>query len=307
MSHSIREEQVGARCGQHAANWHARIGRVVCSRIWPDVVRAQPGEHQRCDAGSASCGARPAGTCPKRSGWLAHSRRVPSRQPRIRNFLDIVGAVIAPCMAPAQRSIPSIHAGAFLIDNLILPRWLIARIAGTALFALVLAGCGPEPQAPSPTLNPHPHEFTKLRIAVEPRSGVTGVKVESLWNVGNIGCAPHEGWPSGASITKQVDTLEHVEQVTANEWVATIVDDRFLSGKCQWHGDGYGIRFMHDGAVLSSRGTGKNDIEQVGVLKLACTFNEPHGWPGGCFNRDLEETLKTRDAHLFNATVELAK
>ncbi|MGH8399082.1 MAG: hypothetical protein ACRETA_12695, partial [Gammaproteobacteria bacterium] len=70
---------------------------------------------------------------------------------------------------------------------------------------------------------------------------------------------------------------------------------------------GYGIHFMHDETVLSSRGTGKNDIEQVGVLKLACTFDEPHGWPGGCFNRDLEATLKARDAHIFNATVEIVK
>jgi hypothetical protein len=112
--------------------------------------------------------------------------------------------------------------------------------AGIALLASLLGGCSPEPQAPSPTLNPHPHEFTKLKITVEPGSGVTDVKVDSLWNVGNIGCAPHEGWPSGASITKQVNTPEKVDKTSAGDWIATIVDDRFLPDKCQWHGGDIG-------------------------------------------------------------------
>lgn len=106
------------------------------------------------------------------------------------------------------------------------------------LFVSLLSGCGPEPQAPSPTVNPHPHEFTKLKITVEPGSGVTGVKVESLWTVGNISCAPHESWPSGASITKQVNTPEKVDKTGADEWIATVVDDRFLPDKCQWRGGG---------------------------------------------------------------------
>lgn len=178
-------------------------------------------------------------------------------------------------------------------------------LIGVALMVSLLGGCGPEPQAPSPTPNPHPHEFTRLKVTVEPGSGVTGVKVDSLWNVGNIGCAPHEGWPSGASITKQVNTPERVDKIGPGEWVATVVDDRFLSDKCDWHGGGYWIRFMQGDVVLSSSGTGKNDIEQAGLLKLTCTFNEPHGWPGGCFNRDLEAMLKARHAQIFNATAEI--
>src|SRR5579885_705577 len=137
--------------------------------------------------------------------------------------------------------------------------------ASIGLLVSLLSGCGPEPQAPSPTLNPHPHEFTKLKITVEPGSGVTDVKVDSLWNVGNIGCAPHEGWPSGASITKQVNTPEKVDKTSAGDWIATVIDDRFLPGKCQWQAGGYWIRFMHDHVVLSSRGTGQDDIERVGV------------------------------------------
>lgn len=183
----------------------------------------------------------------------------------------------------------------------------LSVLVTAALVALFLAGCGPEPQAPSPTPNPHPHEFTRLKITVEPGSGVTGVEVESLWTVGNIGCAPHQGWPSGASITKQVNTPERVDKTGADEWIATVVDDRFLPDKCDWHGGGYGIRFMQGDVVLSSRGTGKGELEQIDVLKITCTFNEPHGWPGGCFNRDQEAMLKARHAHVFNATAEIVE
>jgi hypothetical protein len=173
------------------------------------------------------------------------------------------------------------------------------------LFVSLLGGCGPEPQAPSPAVNPHPHEFTKLKITVEPGAGVTGIRVESLWNVGNIGCAPHEGWPSGASITKQVNTPEKVDKTGTDEWVATVVDDRFLPDKCRWHGGGYGIHFMRDQGILSGVGTGKDELDLISTLKITCTFDEPHGWPGACFNRDQEASLKARQAQVFNATVEI--
>lgn len=176
-----------------------------------------------------------------------------------------------------------------------------------ALLASLLAGCGPEPQAPSPTLNPHPHEFTKMKIVVEPGSGVTGVKVQSLWIVRNTDCTPHERWPSGVPITKQVNVPAKVDKTVTGEWIATTVDDRFRPGKCQWNGGGYDIRFMHDQIVLSSSAREKSQIEQSGTLKLTCTFNEPHGWPGVCFNRDQEAMLRARGAQIFNATVELVK
>jgi len=180
----------------------------------------------------------------------------------------------------------------------------LPSLVGVALAVLSPGGCGPEPQAPSPTPNPRPHEFTRLKITVEPGSGVTGVKVESLWTVGNIGCAPNRGWPSGASITKQVDTPERVDKIGANEWVATVVDDRFLPDKCQWYAGAYGIDFMHDGVVLSGTGAGKNELEWTDVLKLTCVFNEPQGAPV-CSNRDLEATLRAHHLQTFNATVEI--
>lgn len=177
-------------------------------------------------------------------------------------------------------------------------------LIGMALMVLLLGGCGPEPQAPSPTPNPHPHEFTRLKITVEPGSGVTGVKVESLWTVGNIGCAPHEGWPSGASITKQVNIPERVDNTGADEWTATVVDDRFLPDKCQWYAGGYGIRFMHNDVVLASDGSAKNAIEEAGALKLTCETDMHLNFPPMCLLRDQEAFLRARYP-VFNATVEI--
>lgn len=181
----------------------------------------------------------------------------------------------------------------------------LADLMGVALVVLSLGGCGPEPQAPSPTPNPRPHEFTRLKITVEPGSGVTGVKVESLWTVGNIGCAPNRGWPSGASITKQVDTPERVDKIGTDEWIATVVDDRFLPDKCRWDGGGYGIDFMHDSVVLSSTGVGKNELEQTDVLKLTCVLKGPNAMAPVCSMRDLEATLRAHHLQTFNATVEI--
>lgn len=177
------------------------------------------------------------------------------------------------------------------------------RLSATLVVAL-LGGCGAEPQAPSPTPNPHPHEFTRLKITVEPGSEATGVNVESLWTVGNIGCAPHEGWPSGASITKQVNTPERVNKTGADEWVVTVVDDRFLPDKCQWYAGGYDIRFMHNDAVLASSGSAKKAIEEAGVLKLTCETDTHIHLPSMCLLRDSEAFLRARYP-VFNATVEI--
>ena len=189
----------------------------------------------------------------------------------------------------------------------------LPSLLGVALVVLLLGGCGPEPQAPSPTANPHPHEFTKLKIRVESGSGVTGVKVESLWNVGNIGCAPHQSWPSGASITKQVNTPEKVNKTGPDEWIATVVDDRFLPDKCEWRGGGYDIRFMRDNTVLSYGGAGSKDFAASNVLKLTCEAQvivppaPPVCTVRDIFVRDMEQRFKDHHYKVFNTTLEIMK
>lgn len=194
------------------------------------------------------------------------------------------------------------------------PRRPRIGFAGACFFAAVLltvsmlSGCGgPEPKAPEPTVNPHPHKFTKLKISVEPGSGVTGVKVESLWTVGNLGCASHQGWPSGASITKQVNTWEKVEKIDTNDYVATIIDDRFVPGKCKWNGGVYDIRFMHGNMVFSHGGAEPSDFQHSNKLELTCKSQEIPPFPPECFMRNQEAFFKARHYQIFNATVEIEK
>src|SRR6185312_8102866 len=106
-----------------------------------------------------------------------------------------------------------------------------------------LQGCETDNRpAPTPTPNPHPQKTLKLLITVEP-SLVDRVEVSTQWVVTNLGCAPVQPI-SGAARVKQVDVKEHVEKMGDN-YMATIIVDRFLPDSCHWSGGGAGIRFFH--------------------------------------------------------------
>jgi hypothetical protein len=70
--------------------------------------------------------------------------------------------------------------------------------------------------------------------------------------VGNLNCAPVV-WPSGSTKIKQVDVPEKVEKV-GDDYIATLVIDRFLPDQCHWVGGGYGIKFYHDKSLLAATG-----------------------------------------------------
>jgi len=183
--------------------------------------------------------------------------------------------------------------------------WLLRfRSSACALAIPLLCGCGHEPKAPEPTANSHPHEITKLKISVEPGSGVTGVRVETLWTVGDLSCAPHMGWPSGASITRQVNVLEKVEKLDANDYVATIVDDRFAQDNCRWRIGGYAVNYMHDHTILGLGGGGLYDYEKSNPLKLTCV---PRDNPPVCWPRSREAFFRSRFKGVFNVTEEIKK
>lgn len=167
----------------------------------------------------------------------------------------------------------------------------------------VLSSCAnPPAPAPTPTPNPHPQKTSQLKISVQDGSGVNNVEVESIWTVGNIGCAPIHP-VSGAAIVKQVEVKEKVEKV-GSYYVATIVDDRFLPDKCRWLGGAYGIRFMHDNHVLSGTGAGPNEFDSSGKLELTC-IPPPH--IALCELRAKEAFDRSHFKGVFNATVELVK
>jgi len=157
--------------------------------------------------------------------------------------------------------------------------------------------------APSPTPNQHPQRTSHLKISVQDGAGVNNVEVESLWTVGNIGCAPTRS-VSGIPMIKQVEVKEKVEKV-GSYYMVTIVDDRFIPDKCRWRGGAYGIRFMHNNEVLSRTGAGPNQFDASGILELTCT--PPPDDPPTCFPRNQEFFLRSHFHGVFNASLELMK
>lgn len=174
-----------------------------------------------------------------------------------------------------------------------------------ALAALV-AGCHSDAYwnalAPSPTVNPNAHTYSHLKITVQPESGVDRVEVHSIWTIDNIGCAPLRPF-SGAPITKQVEVKEKVEKVDGY-YLATILDDRFIPGKCRWDGDGYDIRLMRGDTLMASTGAASGNFNGSDVIKLTC-MPPPH-FPT-CDLRNRETFDRGHFKGVFNATVEILK
>ena len=183
---------------------------------------------------------------------------------------------------------------------------LLCHVGCTLLLAASLAGCHSDAyydaQAPSPTVNPNAHTYSHLKITVQSGSGVDRVEVHSIWTIDNIGCAPLRPF-SGAPITKQVEVKEKVEKVDGY-YLATILDDRFVPGKCRWDGDGYDIRFMRGDTLLASDGAGSGNFNGSNVIKLTC-MPPPH-FPT-CDLRNRETFDRSHFKGVFNATVEIVK
>lgn len=188
------------------------------------------------------------------------------------------------------------------------PRIGFARFCFAALLLTVpmLSGCGgPEPKAPSPTVNPHPHKFTKLKISVEPVGRVNNVKVTSLWIIGNLRCAPTRRL-SGSTIQKQIEVTENVKKIDSY-FIATKLSDRYLPGKCDWHSDSWGVDFMQNGKIVGEIAAGPTAFAGSDMLKLTCVPTEPAPFPPTCFMRDRQTFLRRHFQGVFNATLEIVK
>jgi hypothetical protein len=181
-----------------------------------------------------------------------------------------------------------------------LRRWFMLLV-----MACTLQGCGnwpASPPAPSPTPNPHPQKTSHLKISVEDGSGVNNVGVNSVWTVGNIGCAPIHP-VSGAAMVKQVEVKENVEKV-GSDYLATIVNDRFLPDKCRWLGGAYEVHLMHDNQLISVTGAGPNQFDASGKFELTCT---PPSAQSICDLRSREAFDRSHFHGVFNVTLELMK
>jgi len=177
-------------------------------------------------------------------------------------------------------------------------RWLMPLLFGVVC---VLQGCD-GPPAPTPTPNPQPQHILKLKITVE-KSEVDRVEVQSLWVVGNMGCAPTI-WP-GYPRVQQVNAPEKVEKV-GDDYVATIVMDRFLPDKCHWVNGGSVVNFLHNGYWLSSSGVNADVLRGIKIDKVTC-LTRPFSRAGVCGLRDEELFYKSEDKNAFNASMELMK
>jgi len=177
-------------------------------------------------------------------------------------------------------------------------RWLLISMT------CALQGCHwpASPPAPSPTPNPHPHQTSHLKISVQEGSEVNNVEVSSIWTVGNIGCAPIDPI-SGAAMVKQIEVKEKVEKF-GSDYIATVVDDRFLPDKCRWLGGAYEIHFMHDNQLLTVTGAGPNEFDASGKLELTCSPSPPDP---ECDMRAREVFDRSHFHNVFNVTLELMK
>lgn len=177
-----------------------------------------------------------------------------------------------------------------------------------ALLVAQLGGCGqePEPQAPSPTLNPHPHKVSHLKITVQPGSGVNRVEVYSTWVISNLGCAPRRRL-SGSTIQKEVEVNEPVEKMD-RYYIAAIRDDYYLSGKCKWvtSATWANVRLMHNDVLLGSVAGGSELFRESNPLRFVC-MPPPHV-PPLCELSKLKENFdRTHFSGVFDATLEIEK
>lgn len=180
---------------------------------------------------------------------------------------------------------------------------LMAALAAIAF--VTLQGCS-SPPAPSPTPNPHPTHTQKLKISVERGSEVNRVEVESIWVVGDLSCAPVV-WPSGSTKVKQVHVSEEVEKV-GDDYIATLVLDRFLPGRCHWAGGAYGINFYHDNSLLGGTGGSLEALrESGGRFDGVCVHPSTPGIPSVCSSRNAkhDQFLRSHFKTLFNEDEEL--
>lgn len=168
--------------------------------------------------------------------------------------------------------------------------------------SLLLYGCGSEPQAPKPTVNPNPHKRIHLKIEVDRRSNVNNVEVFSQWNISNLSCAPTR-WLSGSTVQKQVEVREKVVKMNGYFW-ATVSLDHFVPGKCRWVGNTYNIYFLRDHEVLATTGAGPGNFRGSSTLKLTC-IPPPH--IPVCDLRTRESFDKSHFSGAFNVELEIIK
>ena len=174
------------------------------------------------------------------------------------------------------------------------------RVLIVLTIAASLSACTGAP-APSPQINLAASHKEFIRISVE-RSFVNSVQVQSNWVLGDISCAPVI-WPAGNPRVKQVDVDEKVVR-KGNEYLASVLTDRFDQGKCHWAIGAISVNFMEGKKILSTESLSLSDLRTGSVKRVTC-FTSLYMNPGICSGRDREVFIKSKDKHSFNAEMDL--
>lgn len=97
--------------------------------------------------------------------------------------------------------------------------------------------------------------------------------------------------------------MEDVKKVGDN-YIATIVTDRFLPDKCNWLNGGATVKFFHDGYLLATDGLAARALRGAATVQVTC-LTRPFVSVGSCGLRDEESLYKGEDKNAFNASMEL--
>ncbi|HEV2679662.1 MAG TPA: hypothetical protein VGV14_04110 [Rhodanobacter sp.] len=174
------------------------------------------------------------------------------------------------------------------------------------LLAFLMVGCGNDNRpAPKPTINPDAHIYTTIRILVsDPR--IDDVQVDSVWVIGNLGCAPII-YPEGYAKMQQIGVSEQVTKI-AGGYETRQLEDRFKHDNCHWRNAAMSVSFMQRGREFASLGMVPDELGAGARHTLICIqpFNiKSDHYSGFCYPAENLPTQLEKTPGKFTVTVEV--
>ncbi len=160
--------------------------------------------------------------------------------------------------------------------------------------------------APEPTINPDAHVYTTIRILVsDPK--IDDVQVDSVWAIGNLGCAPII-YPAGYAKMQQIGISEQVTKI-AGGYEARRLEDRFKQDNCHWRNAALSVSFMRHGREFATLGMVPHQLG-VGLRRtLICTPPidiDNHHISGVCYPPESSTPQLEKAPGKFTVTVEVS-
>lgn len=174
------------------------------------------------------------------------------------------------------------------------------------LLAFFMVGCSNDNRpAPKPIVNPDAHIYTTIRILVsDPR--IDDVQVDSVWAIGNLGCAPII-YPEGYAGMQQIGVSEQVTKI-AGGYQARRLEDRFKTDNCHWRNAAVSVSFMQHGREFASLGMVPDELAVGARHTLICIqpFNiKGDHYSGFCYPEENLPQQLEKTPGKFTVTVEV--